>query len=261
MVLTGRRGFYYPEEAVEKKYGITGNTLKIIAVVLMIIDHTGAVLIENGILQHWDPAVCRQILDTANGQMWFDADLIMRTIGRPAFPIFCFLLTEGFIHTRDLKKYILRMAAFALISEIPFDLAITGRIFSPDAQNVFFTLFIGLVVLAGLEKYRYHAVLQGLVFVLGCLAALALKTDYDVVGVLMITAFYLLRDNAWAQTLFCGALAAAESSGTYYAGALALVPIRLYNGQRGRRKFKYLFYWFYPVHLLALYLIGKLIFG
>ena len=94
------------------------------------------------IVDHFAVAI---YVNTANYQ--FDVYRIMRGIGRIAFPIYCFLLVEGFYHTHDVKKYISRCFLFAVISEVPFDLAVHGVWFYPGAQNVFFTLAIGLCTL------------------------------------------------------------------------------------------------------------------
>ncbi len=95
--------------------------LKMIAIITMLIDHTAAVLIPS------------------NTVLW----LVMRCIGRLAFPIFVFLLVEGFYHTRDVKKYLLRMGAFALLSEIPFDLAFYGKVLEFTHQNIFLPYSLG----------------------------------------------------------------------------------------------------------------------
>ena len=122
----------------EKAVGLSGSTLKLIAIVTMFIDHLGVVAFETQISNYMVPYY------------------IMRLIGRLAFPIFCFLLVEGFFHTRDVKKYALRLLVFAFISEIPFDLAFNRQMFYWRHQNVFFTLFIGLLVIALLEIGRAH---------------------------------------------------------------------------------------------------------
>lgn len=235
--------------------GLNGNTLKLLAIILMIIDHIGVVLIENGVLRYLDTSLLSTPSGRAQAAWWQQADFIMRTIGRLAFPIFCFLLVEGFIHTKDMKKYISRMALFAVISEIPFDLAMFGTPFYFEYQNVYFTLLIGLLVLAGLSRYPDNGIVQALTFAGGCAAAAVLRTDYDVMGVLLITAFYLFYGKKVQKTVICGGIAAYESMVCYGAGALALVPIWFYNGERGKLRLKYLFYWFYPVHILVLYLI------
>ena len=130
---------------------MTGNTgikwyhseqLKVVAAASMLIDHIGAVLIENTVLY-----------ENVN---WTIAAVICRLIGRIAFPLFCFLLVEGFIHTSNIKKYIARIGLFTLISEVPFDLALFGRI-TLYRQNVFFTLFIGLLMLLAVHKVEQRA--------------------------------------------------------------------------------------------------------
>lgn len=155
---------------VSKKKGIPGSTLKIIAITTMFIDHVGAVVLE-GKLSDLGMA---QAMQTQAGLQEFMAqygvlyliDMIMRLIGRMGFPIFCFLLIEGFIHTRSRLKYGRNLLLFALISEVPFDLAITrgmgdvpkiGGVLYPYYQNVFFTLFIGLLCMCGYEFVSRHA--------------------------------------------------------------------------------------------------------
>ncbi len=122
------------ESTAFPKKGISGNTLKIIAIITMLIDHIGAVVIENGILKYQDPLLMQTILATPEGVKWSTIDFALRTIGRISFPIFCFLLVEGFLHTKDVRKYGIRLLAFALISEIPFDLAIFNSWFHPGIR-------------------------------------------------------------------------------------------------------------------------------
>lgn len=155
---------------VSREKGIPGSTLKIIAIITMFIDHIGAVVLE-GKLSDLGMA---QAMQTQEGLQEFMAqygvlylmDMIMRLIGRMGFPIFCFLLIEGFIHTRSRLKYGRNLLLFALISEVPFDLAITrgmgdvpkiGGVLYPYYQNVFFTLFIGLLCMCGYEFVSRHA--------------------------------------------------------------------------------------------------------
>lgn len=243
------------DPSISHTRGITGNTLKIIAIVTMFLDHIGAAVIENGILKSQDTILAAAILNTPEGKLWSMTDMGLRTIGRLAFPIFCFLLVEGFLHTRDVKKYELRLLLFGLVSEIPFDLAVFGTWFYPGYQNVFFTLFIGLWVL---ERYRDaigQPVKQSLVILAGCGAVTLLKCDYNVVGIILILFFYVFHDNKKLQTIFGGILAAIESLACFGAGMLAFIPIRMYNGTKGEKNLKYFFYWFYPVHLLFLYIL------
>lgn len=242
------------EETAKK--GISGSTLKIIAIVTMLIDHIGAALLENN-------AIIRSLLTsgTFSYELWGTVDLILRLTGRIAFPIFCFLLTEGFLHTRNAWKYALRLGIFCLISEIPFDLAFFQQPFYWGHQNVFFTLLLGLLVLIGLKHFEgsglRNRLLRALCVIAGFLAARFLKTDYDAFGVCIIVLFYLLlnrpvlRDIGTMLTLLmCSILEVT--------GILSLIPIHLYNGKRGI-SLKYFFYLFYPAHLLILYGVGQLL--
>lgn len=140
-------------EAVSEGKGITGSTLKMIAIITMFIDHTAAVILERMLY-----------MQRFSSQTAYTVYIIMRLVGRLGFPIFCFLLIEGFCHTRNVKKYACRLFLFALLSEIPFDLGFRGSIFYRQYQNVFFTLLIGLIVLAGFrlveEKIKQNRVLS-----------------------------------------------------------------------------------------------------
>ena len=113
---------------------LSGSVLKLIAVITMLIDHTGYVF-------YAFPAF-REPLFTALGET-VTIYFILRKIGRLAFPIYCFLIGEGLIHTRNPIKYLLRLLIFAILSEIPFNLMVSGQLLCPEHQNVFFTLLLG----------------------------------------------------------------------------------------------------------------------
>ena len=121
------------QEQIQKKRGISGSTLKIIAVVTMLIDHIGGIILARYIMAsgYMDVAASGDI-NVINAWLTENSTLftgytIMRYIGRIAFPIYCFLLVEGFQRTGNVKKYAMRLGAFALISEVPFDLALTAK--------------------------------------------------------------------------------------------------------------------------------------
>lgn len=154
-----------------KKKGISGSTVKIVAIITMFIDHIGAVLLARELMVQGirelatgnDAAKMIQWL-TDHAALYYGYTAI-RAIGRVGFPIFCFLLVEGFHRTRDVKKYAMRMALFALISEIPFNLALTGKVMEFGYQNVYFTLFLGLFALCAYDffaKYRQSSPDSGL---------------------------------------------------------------------------------------------------
>ena len=225
---------------------LNGFHLKLIAVCTMFIDHMGDTLFP--------------------GVMW------LRCIGRVAFPIFCFLIAEGCVHTHDRKKYVLRLLVFAVLSEIPFNL-MTGRaVWNPYDQNVLWTLLLGAAVcwlMDGALKRRTAPafVLTGAAMVAAFWLLEVFCTDYGGWGMLLVAMFYGVRRAPYGQA----AKMAAQAVGlaffcigvmggvTIELWALtALVPIWLYNGQRGfsHKAVQYGFYAFYPLHILILSLIA-----
>ncbi|MCR5525960.1 MAG: conjugal transfer protein TraX [Lachnospiraceae bacterium] len=205
-------------------------TLKIIAIISMAIDHAGLALFPE---LRW-----------------------MRFIGRIAFPIYCFLIVEGAYNTRDEKKYLERMLAFAVLSEIPFNLVLSHKMLYFGTQNVFFTLSIGLAMIIALRKYKNDFYLQVICVIAALGTAEVLKTDYSWRGVMLILLFYLGRDaelvrNIGLMEMFFKVMSASEPFASF-----ALIPISLYNGKKGPG-LKYLFYLFYPVHLLVIYFIWR----
>lgn len=251
------------------KRGLSSAVLKNIAVVTMLIDHIGAVIVIRLLIQKglYGAMVDQEAYIAWVGQNrgMYGTYMAMRIIGRFAFPIYCFLLAEGFQKTRNVKRYLGRMLLFALISEIPFDLAFSGRLWNMQYQNVFFTLFIGLMVIAGLrlvdqrlagpETWRKLAGvgLYAVIIVAGSALALALKTDYSFKGILAITVLYLFRSHRKAQ-IWAGVIIFLLMDGMEMIAALSFLLIWFYNGARGRQN-KYFFYFFYPAHLLVLWLI------
>ena len=219
------------------RYGLSAAALKCLAALFMLVDHIGMVF----------PTMLTELgLPT-----W--ADGLPRLIGRLAFPIFCFLAVEGFLHTHDVKKYVRRLLLFGLLSEAPFDLAFFRTPFAPQHQNVYWTLALGVLAMAGLKRFEKENGLpgwQGLVCAGGCAAlALAANTDYNASGVIIICALYLTRTNRKRQCLAGALLFMFELT-----APLAFVLVWFYNGQRGACSplQKKAFYWFYPVHLLVL---------
>lgn len=257
------------------RIGLNGNQLKLIAVVSMIIDHIAYLFIGEGMLA---PAMQAGKELPAFLMLY----RVMRVIGRIAFPIFCFLLVEGFLHTKSRQRYAIRLGLFALISEIPFDLFISGNRFfvNWEFQNVMITLLLGLIMLELLERLdirKKNALDQGrshisgafqpellaqlFVIFLFCAIAWIVRCDYDYTGIMLIAIFYWFR---WDRKQMCimGFLwMAVLNQIPVYLPTLALsfVLIFLYNGTRGRGKSKYAGYFFYPVHMAALALIYGLV--
>lgn len=230
-----------------KNIRLSGSDLKIIAVIAMFLDHLAATVLVRCLVTgvFWDQAA------------WYEVYQVMRNIGRVAFPIYCFLLVEGFIHTSDRRKYALRLFLFALISEIPFDLAFNAQVLEFGYQNVFFTLWLGLLLMMAIDAVERHTEQQFLRFfytaalIIGTMfAAHLLKTDYSYYGIMCIAALYLFRGSRLLQVL-AGCL-------VFFWWELpaiaAFAPIYLYSGERGSRM-KYFFYIFYPAHLMILYVV------
>lgn len=249
--------------------GLSGYWLKVIAVITMLIDHVGASVLRRMLVQlpAWGP------IDNANWDQWYRLYEILRGIGRMAFPIYCFLLVEGFTHTRSKAKYALRLFVFALISEVPFDLALNGTAFDMSYNNVFFTLLIGLLTITaadyirekltvrtdGDERVIWKDVLRIVLTMVvllagGAMAELVLRCDYGACGVLAIFALYVFREQRLMGFTLAVVILGLLSSTLEFAALLMLIPIYYYDGTRGRQV-KYFFYAFYPVHLLALALI------
>jgi hypothetical protein len=193
------------------------------------------------------------------GAVLFPELVILRIIGRVAFPIFAFLIVEGFFHTKNIRKYLLRLLIFAFISEVFFDLATAGTYCNLSHQNVFFTLFLGLLAITVYDKLQYaHMAFAIILVMLIHMLAFYLATDYSFFGVFLIFAFYISREHK-IQQITSGGIALIMMSISYsslqYFSLIALGLIWFYNGQKGR-SYQYIFYAFYPVHLFILYLIS-----
>ena len=218
----------------------------------ILIDNIGAVVIQGGILHGTDSALYHAVLLTPSGHYWVIAGQVCRYVGRLGFPILAYLTAEEFVRTRDRRWYAVRMLLFALLSEVPFDLAVYHTMYYPHYQNMMFTLFAGVLVMAVMESTQNPCLKAG-ALAAGCALSWVLQFDYNVVGVLFIAAMYWFRRSDTAQVVAGVAICAVESISCYCVSALSFVPIVLYNGRRGAFQLKYMFYVFYPVHFLVLY--------
>lgn len=237
--------------------GISGGTLKIIAIITMLIDHIGYTLVGPVLAQKAGGHMLgiSRILEVSSEDIpIFFAYHILRGIGRLAFPIFCFLLVEGFLHTKNLKKYFLRLCIFAVISEIPFDITFFGEAVHTSYQNVFFTLAIGLAVLFFMKSYEDKKILMLSSLAAGCIAADFLCTDYGSMGIILIAAIYLFRYNKKIRNALIAVITLYEIT-----APISVLFIRKYNEKRGI-SMKYFFYIFYPAHLIILHIISNIVF-
>jgi hypothetical protein len=236
-------------------FDISSAGLHILAMLFMLLDHLWATVVS--------------------GNEW------MTCVGRLAFPIFAFLLVEGFFHTRSRKKYALRLFLFALITEIPFNLMVGGRIFYPIHQNVLWTFLISFGLMVWNERIKEAAPWRRLLrfalsFMAGLLVGLLTMVDYYGYGVAMVLIFYLFRGKTWWDRLgqllglywinvemMGGLVYEFEALGRLWVihqqgfAVLALVFIWLYRGRKGHssKAFQYFCYAFYPMHMLILGLL------
>lgn len=244
---------------MKKHFSVRSSELHILAMALMLCDHSWAMLFTQ---QRW-----------------------LTCLGRIAFPIFAFMLVEGFFHTRNIRRYMARMAVFAVISEIPFDLVYGGIPFYWYHQNVLWTFLLALALLTVIDRMRKKGKLWLTICVtlvstiISYLLGYAAKLDYYGVGILTVLIFYFFRGRKWwcyiGQVLCMYYLNVEILGGFYYPitifgceielieqslAMLALIPIWLYNGEKGyhAKWFQYFCYGFYPGHLLILYLLYHL---
>lgn len=193
--------------------------------------------------------------------------------GRISFPIFAFCAVQGYVHTRDLKKYIIRLLVFGMISEIPYLLFNSLPTLNLINLNIMFELVFGLLAIKVYDYYDKEKE-KGLflVLIVSLIAEIA-KADYGVFGVLLMFSFYVFRDSKWKTLL----ASLAVVSGKYLYRILilevgfkeypiknwicTLIPLFLvvfYNGKKGPG-LKWLFYIVYPVHFLILWAISPYI--
>lgn len=242
-----------------KKFNLSSAFLHVFAMAVMLLDHTYAI----GLAE----------------PMW------MTCVGRLAFPIFSFMLVEGYFHTRSLRRYALRLLVAAIVSEIPFNLVAGGGLLHPFHQNVMWTLLMGLgaIHINELARRQGNILLRILAaaftIVGGFIVGTLLMVDYYGVGILMVLLFYFLRGGGWLRRL-------GQLAGMYYLNCvmlggyilhftlfgaelsfprqglaiLALIPIWLYRGRQGYRSkwLQTLYYAFYPLHLALLALLAMI---
>ena len=220
---------------------LSGAQLKLIAIISMLIDHINKALIYPNLTSNYGS------LTTLSN--------IFDKIGRIAFPLFCFLLVEGFFKTRNRKKYLLNLLIFGVISEVPFDMFTTASFFNMNWNNVMFSLALVLVTIwiidtlkVKMEKYTKALwyLVSFLIVGVMCAVSMFLALDYEHHAILIGYFFYLFYGNTAVALPFCYA--------SMYTEPWSLMGFGLtltYNGKRGKQS-KMLSYWFYPVHLLIL---------
>ena len=245
-------------ESKRREIGFSHNALIIVAMFTMLIDHIGFELIKNSKLWGYDQVLYDNTIMLAEAKPWLTLYTICRMIGRISFPIYAFLIVEGFRRTSNIFKYIFRILMLAIISEIPYDLMIFNKCLSSDClmlQNVLFTYFIGLIMLLFVRALNSISEVLSLVpAVLAVLACFFLKTDYWLEGIILIYIYYMFRYDLNVKCLFMLIVTFLMSIQHYYGfGVLSVFFIYFYDGQKGYLDLKRFHYFFYPLHMLILY--------
>ena len=234
-----------------KKYQIlSGSALKMIALITMLTDHTAFFILGSV------PFATATLFTV--GKVNVTIFYICRFIGRTAFPIYCFLLTEGFAYTKNREKYGANLLIFAIVSEPVWNLAHSGK-WLYESQNVFFTLFFGFLAMYLYEQFKDKKIFCCIVVLSIFVLATVFNADYGLNGVGLILFMHVIREKAAARTIIgC----------CFFPIPCKVVPafliMNLYNGKRGfiRGKVgKYIFYAAYPLHILVLYFIKLKYFG
>ncbi len=245
----------------KRKFELTSVGLHIFAMIFMLADHLWATVFTNA--------------------QW------LTQVGRLAYPIFAFMIVEGYTHTKNLKKYVLRLLAFAVITEIPFNLMVGNSVFYYVHQNVLWTFLIsiGLIYLNELarkkEKLWLNLVTMVGTVVLGYVLGYITFVDYNAAGILTVLLFYFFRGRKWwcclGQLVGLYYINVEMLQGLYFEvelfghtfevvqqgiAVLSLAFIWLYKGRQGKKSkaFQYFCYAFYPAHMLLLWLISTLLY-
>ncbi len=217
---------------------MTNNQLKVLALVSMTLDHIGVQL--------------------------FPGSVLLRILGRLALPIFAFMIAEGCAHTKNRRRYLLQMAGLALLCQLVYFFAM-GSLF--QCILVTFTLSILLIYVYDIGKPLWMAAaLAAAWFLTEYLPRLLPGTDYGVdygfFGVLLPVFIYLGRGK-WQKLAWCAVglvlLALSSASPVQWYALVTLLPLALYNGHRGNLRLKWLFYWYYPLHLAVIYGLSLLL--
>lgn len=224
-----------------KERKITASGLKYIAMGTMFIDHIGIMMGRYG---------ASEIVYT-----------VMRSIGRLAFPLFAFLLVEGFVNTKSFWKYFIRIIAFALISEFPYELLKYDEVMVPGV-NILFNFSLSLLMLLGIrcfeDKKAWGKILCMIIVAIAAVVSSILNLEYGWKCILLVAVIYLFKRNYLIRNILIAVVLLIDVSviGTF--AILAIIPINAYNGNRGKFP-ELLGYFFYPAHMWLLLMMGIVI--
>lgn len=234
---------------------ISVNKLKLAGTILMALYFFSAAVVQNGILhvsQHTSEELNQLLASDGQAMLWAGIGSVGSAVGVIGLPIFAFLLVQGVEHTSDLRRYILTVLAFAVVSEVPYDLAMTGQVWDLSEQNSLWTVLIALIMLWLMKTFQGEGMVPLMLSIVfaaaGCFWAILIHSRFGGGFVLITAVLYLLRERK-GVSYGLGALL----SLLYATAFLGFIPAALCSGERrdmGRAK--YLYYAFYPV-MLALF--------
>lgn len=243
---------------------VSDNSLKIAGAILMTLYFFGAAVIQNGILQvnRYTPQQLNELLaGDPNAMLWAGIASVAEIIGMTGISIFAYLLAQGAQHTSSMGKYILSVLVFALISEVPYDLAVYGQVWNWESQNTLFSVLIALVCLWMMKYVEGRGAVSYVLGVVaaagGCLWSLLLRCKFGWGFVLISAALFLLRRNRVISLI-----AGLGASLVYLTAAMGFILVSICTGERRvdeSRLTKYGYYVYYPVMLLLLALVSFLI--
>ncbi len=254
----------------------SGTSMKIIATIAMAVEHFSKIVLAYITETVWVPMRINGML---SHEEYVRIDEFVRftlyKIGDIAYPIFFFLISEGYCYTKDRKKYLTRMLIFAILSELPFDIGFFSNLSTREGtfpvywgyQNVFFTYFFSILCLCSIDKVKEHFAEYGnekrllyffadMLCIVGTICITELfQCDYGAMGVILIVVFYILRNRRFLQVsaFLMIHMVLSGSQPDIFVIAAALVML-LYSGKKGKEINRYLFYLFYPIHITVFYL-------
>lgn len=249
---------------------VSADGLKMFACITMMVQTIGITVIEKGLIhldRYTQAELSQAMAEDSHLMVLAGVGSVMQLVGGLALPIFAFLLVEGFRQTSDYRRYLLTMAAFALLSEVPFDLANSLRPLDWSGQNALVTMCVCLLMLYFLKmvqdkmaqdkmaqdkKWFLRFAAQFVIVLCSVVWVALLRAQYGFCMVLLVAVFYVFYAKN-ALKIILGILI----SLLYVTGPLAFYGIGCYNGQRKDKVPKYMYYMLYPLHLLVFGIFAK----
>ncbi len=217
-------------------------------------------VIQNGLIHVWDYGpgeLAEAMARDPNLMMLSTWGTVFQLIGGLSIPVFAFLLVEGFVRTHHLRAYFLRVLVFAIISEVPFDFAMSMRPWDLSGQNVMFTYLFCLVMLYGLRLFRDQKgfrfwVVRILIILATIFWSILINSQFALATILLCAVYYIMYDSKGMRLVVGAAVGL-----MYITAPLSTYALWKFNGERGKVRNKYIYYVLYPAHLLILGVMAR----